>query len=762
MLRKIKILIAVLTISAYSLAEAETFTISNIKVNGLKRITRGAVLSNLPVKVGDKMDSAQSSEIIRRLYETNFFSNIDINRSGNALIIDVVERAVIGSLKISGNSKITKQQLTDALKNVGIAEGQELDPAVLNSIKNAIINQYYSMGMYNPKVNINVKNEDRNRVALAINISEGPASKIKSIKIVGNRAFSQRALLKDFSLTTTKLWSFLTHSDQYSKEKLDADLEKLRAYYMDRGCLKISINSTKVSITQDKKGIYITINITEGPIYKFDQIVIDGDLIGKRKEILQLIEIKSGEVFSRKRVIELQSKISLFLGDYGYAMAEISPDYKIDDNARKVWMKFTVTPGHRVYVRHINFTGNYRSNDEVLRREMRLQEGGLFSLSKINESSRRLANLGYLQDINHNLIPVANTNNQADLNYSVKEVSSTSLNLQAGFSDRDGFLYGASISDQNVFGTGKAASIQFDNSRATQSYGFSYHDPYFTVDKIGLSVNGYVYKTNPSKISGELTSYRSSTYGLITTLDAPLSDYTQVSFGMGVEHIGLGNPINPSSKIEDFINRYGSSFNQIKLIGNISYSNLDRSIFPTSGFAQSLSVDGYAPLNSRSLEFYKADYNAVYYQPLGKNFIFRLGGELGYGDGIGKTKVLPPFKNFYAGGMSTVRGFDDDTISSYQDKDRVVGGNLLTVGSASIIIPSPMPDMVRLSTFIDVGSVWDTHTDHFKFGDLRYSAGFQVEWRTPLAPLRFSFAKPIHKKDWDSTQLFQFSISTSI
>lgn len=747
-----------------ALAHAESFVVKKIQVNGLKRVSLATVLSYLSdaVKVGDTIDPSETTGIIKTLYDTNFFSDVALERRGNELIINVIERSVIGSLTLSGNHKITKKQLQEALKNVGIAEGQALDPAILNAIQRAIVNEYYNLGMYSAKVKIDVKQQERQRVAVIINVVEGPVAKIKSIKIVGNKAFSQWTLLKEFSLGTTKLWSFFTNADKYSQEKLDADLEKLRSYYMDRGYLHIKVDSSKVSITPDRKAIYIVINITEGPVYKLGGFSLDGNLLGKRQEILKLITLKVGTVFSRKDIIEAQGQINLFLSDLGYGMADIKADPdKIDEQGKKIWIKFTVDPGRRVYIRHINFIGNYKTNDDVLRREMRMQEGSLFSLSKINESARRLLNLGYIQDVDHKIAPVPETNNQVDLAYSLKETSAITASAQGGYSDRDGFIYGASLSDQNFWGTGKTVFIKFNNSKATQSYGIGYRNPYFTMNKVGLSINGYINKVDPHKISADLSSYTSSTYGGLISFDAPLSDYTQVNLGVGIEHISIKRGSNLNPKITNFLDRYGEVFNQGKIIAGLSFNNFDRALFPTKGFAHGLNGELYLPLNKRSLEFYKIDYYASWYQPLFMGFIFHSNAELGYGNGFGRSKELPFFKNFYAGGIGSVRGFQDDSIGDKTDaaKDQVVGANLLTLASASIIIPTPIKDILRPSIFIDVGN---TYNNAFKPQDLRVSCGVQLEIRTPLAPLLFSFATPLKKKDWDSTQIFQFSISTSI
>lgn len=739
---------------------ADDFVINKIKVTGLQRIKLGTMLSYLPVREGDQIDSSETSDIIRAIYKTGFFSDVSLNRKGNDLHIKVVERSVIGSITISGNEKIAKKDLISALREVGLYDGNALDPNVLNVVKQSILNQYQNMGLYYAKVDASIKSESRNRVAVSIIIQEGPASKIKSIKIVGNKSFSEKKLLKEFALRPTNILSFFNHSDQYSKEKFDADLEKLRTFYMDRGYLKINIDSTKVSITPDKKGIYIVVNITEGPIYKFSGFQVKGNLIGKRPEILNLIAFNEGEFFSRKLVIKSQQAISEFLGEFGYGMPNIMVDPKLDEKNKKVFVKFNIDPGHRVYIRKISFIGNHKTKEEVLRREMRMQEGSLFSMSKVLESTRRLANLGYLQDINHKVDPVPDANNQVDLLYSVKESGGVVFNMQAGYSDNDGFLYGSSLSDKNFLGTGKSVSLGFDNSKALQSYHFSYYDPYFTVNNVGFGVSAYYKKSDPARV--DLSSYTTDVFGISSNFDMPMSEFTRLNLGAGVERINLDETGSSGKSVKDFIADYGKVFNQFKLFGGWSFSNIDRAIFPTKGVSTGINLDLYGPLNSKALEFYKVSGRATWYQPLLKGLILRTSSEVGYGDGFGKYKDLPFFKNFFAGGIGSVRGFEGGTLSESRDtKGKALGGNVLTTGSIGLIIPTPesLNNIVRPTLFVDVGNVF---TNKFKIDDLKSSYGVQVEWRTPLAPLVFSFAKPIKSDSEDELTSFQFSLSTSI
>ncbi|MEI8054855.1 MAG: outer membrane protein assembly factor BamA [bacterium] len=749
-----------------SVAFAEEFVIHKIRFSGLKRISTGTALSYLAdagVKEGDRIDSSQAVYIIRALYKTNFFSNVSVTRSGSDLLINVVERAVIGSVKFSGNSKITTKDMDEALKRAGLFEGQAMDQALLNRIVQELMQQYHNLGLYAAKVDASVKPLERNREAVTINIKEGPAAKIKSIKITGNTIASEKTLLGEFSLSTTKLWSFFTNSDQYSQEKLNADLEKLRSYYMDRGYLHFNVDKVKVAITPDKKHLYLTIHVVEGLPYKIKGFSLDGNLINKRAEILKLITLKTGVTFSRKDVMEIQANIARYLGDYGYGLPDIVAEPDIDENNRKIFIKFVINPGQRVYIHRINFKGNTKTRDEVLRREMRLHEGSIFNLSKVEESKRLLANLGYLGDIDYKLDPVPDEAHQMDLTYSVKEESSTSATAQVGYSDAESFLYGAGISDSNIFGSGKTASVRMDNSRATQLYSLGYYDPYFTINHIGLSINGYLQKTNTGKVKGR-SPYTYDTVGGLASFVVPLSDRDNITLGAGVEHIKINAESGTTSGVLDFINKYGCIYNQLKAVANWHHSNFDRAIFPTDGFAQSLNLTGYAPLNKHSFEFYKLEHTTTWYQPLFKDFVFRTFTDVGYGGVFGRTKEFPFFQNFLAGGIGSVRGFEATDLGG-GDKDardvsgQATGGNVLTVASASIIIPTPMKDTLRPSIFIDVGNVYN---NRFKINDLRASCGIQLEWRTPLAPLVFSLAKPIRKKDGDKTEMFQFSLGVSI
>lgn len=751
-----------LLVTIFSQAYADEFIIHKIIFKGLNHISPATALHNLPIREGDRIDSAQTTQVIRELYRKNFFSDIRIDRKNNDLIITVAERPVIGSIKVSGNSKITTKQMDEVLKNSGLTNGQILDQAMFNAMIQGIKQQYNVMAMYNVEIDTNITAQKNNRVLVAINIKEGQVAKIKAIKITGNKAFSDRTLLNQMALATTKPWSFFTDADKYNKEKLDFDLEKIHFYYLDHGYLNFKVQDTKATITPDKKYIYITVNVSEGTPYKIEGFEVSGDLIGHAHEINEAITLKSKRIFSRQDTITSKENIVKVMGNYGYGMPEIQIDPTINDAKRVVFIKFHVNPGRRVYIHNIIFEGNTKTHDEVLRREMRLQEGSVFSLSKIKEGSRRLSNLGYLDNVDYRIAPVPERPSQVDLTYSVKEASATSANVQGGFSDAEGFLYGASLTDTNIFGTGKTASMKFDNSKSTQLYSLGYYNPYFTVNHIGFAIDAYFNKTDTAKISGR-SAYVIDTLGSLASFILPLSDYDALTFGAGLENIKIKAESGSRQRVRDFINDYGSSFAEFKLVIDWRHSSFDRAIFPTNGFSQDLNLTTYGPLNKHSLSFYSITHKTSWYQPLFKGFIFHTNTGIGFANSIGgRPSQLPFFRNFYAGGLGglgQVRGFEPGDIGHQDEENQATGGNVLTAASVSIIIPAPMKDIVRPSIFFDIG---DVYKNKFKPSKLRASCGVQLEIRTPLAPIVVSFGKAVRKQDNDKLRAFEFSISTSI
>jgi len=739
---------------------ASDFVVREIRVEGLQKISLDTVKSYLPVKVGEKLDALKTQEIIRTLYRTGFFNDVSLAEQGNTLIVKVVERSVIGSLNISGNKEITKKQLMDALKNAGFTEGHPYDDATLYGLKQALLQQYYGTGYYNVQVTTKTIPLERGRVQVDIIIDEGAQAKVKSITIVGNHAFKTSKLLDNFSLTTTKLWSFITHSDQYSKEKLDADLESLRSFYLDNGYLRFKVDSSKATMSPDKKDVNIIIYVTEGPQFTISGCDVEGNLLGKGAEITKLITLQRGEVFSRKKIIDINNAIGHYLGDFGYAMPDIQSDPEINDTTKQIFIHFKINVGKRVYVHQINFSGNTKTKEIVLRREMRQQEGALYSASKIEESKRRLNNLGYLQDIDVKVAPVPGYNDEVDVDYSMKEASSASASVQLGYSDIDKFIYGANLVDRNFLGTGKNVGLQFSHSQYSNGYSANYFDPYFTQDNVSLSVNAYTTKTTPSSITN-LSSYNTQAYGIDAIFGVPTSDYAGITMGYGFENIALQSTGSSSQQILQFIQQFGSVFNTGKLYAGWNYSKLDRAVFPTDGIAQNLNLEFAMPLGGKSrLQYYKGNYYGVYYKPIYKDFIFRINANVAYGNGYGAMTNLPFFKDYYCGGIGTVRGFQGDSLGPRDSNGNALGGSFLTVASGSLIFPNPLGETVRSSVFVDAGNVYD---HRFKLDDIRSSVGLQIEWRSPIGGVFvFSIARPIKKKAEDHLEWFQFNLGASM
>ncbi len=735
---------------------ASAFIVRKIKIQGLERIPASTVLSYLPIKEGQDLDPAKTSDIIQALYNTSFFSNVNLGREGDDLIVQVVERAVIGAIRITGNKEIKKPDLTNALKKAGIAEGLPYDTSVLEAMKRALEQQYNSQGRYAAAVNTYVTKESQNRVAVKIEIVEGKVSKIKQIHIIGNKSFSEGKLLREFKSTKTKPWSFFTSSDQYVKEKLDADLSALKAFYMDRGYLKIKVLSSDVTMSPDKKKVFVTINVKEGPIFKVRGVELTGECFGQESSLKKLINIKPGQVFSREAVVATRDLLNKLLSSQGYALAQVEliPDVNERDNT--VFITFHITPGKRVYIRRINFVGNYKTTDEVLRRELRQMEGAMYSSVCAEESKRRLSNLGYLQNVQVRAIPLPESPNIVDLEYCVTETSSATANFQVGYSDAYGILYGANLNQTNFLGTGRVVSAAFQANNAATDISLTYYNPYYTMSGIGRGFTIYTQYADPGKVG--ITPFRMDTYGLAVNYDIPITEYSRLAFAFGYDHIHLFTNKGASFEVDEFVREHGHTFDEFKATLGWSRSTYDRAVFPTCGWKQFLGLEVGLPLVHNSLDYYKVSYTSAYYHPLFAHFIFHARAQLGYGNGYANTSQLPFFKNYYAGGIDSVRGYEDNTLGPRDSNLNPIGGNILAVGSISLIFPNPFPDQLRTSLFVDAGNVFHNDIDSGEFGA---SVGLQFEWISPMGPIHFSLSKALHSGKHDEARVFQFSLGAS-
>lgn len=735
---------------------ASGFVVKKIRVQGLQRIPTSTVLTYLPIKEGQDLNPAQTAEIIQALYKTGFFSDVNVGRQGDDLIIQVVERAVIGAIRISGNKEIKTPDLISGLKKAGIGEGLPYDTSVLESMKKALEQQYNSQGRYAAAVNVDVTNESQNRVAVKIEIVEGKVSKIKEIHITGTKAFTERQLLRHFQSSKTRPWSFFTSNDQYVKEKLDADLEGLKAYYMDRGYLKFKVVSSSITMSPDKKKVFVNIAVEEGPIFKVRGVQLTGECFGQKAILEKMVKIKVGQTFSRKTVVTIRDAIDRYLSNQGFALAKVDIIPDVNEENNTVFITFNIDPGKRVYVRRINFVGNYKTADEVLRRELRQLEGAMYSTANVEESKRRLSNLGYLQNIQVRAVQQPDDPNVVDLEYIVNETSSATANFQVGYSDAYGLLYGANLNQTNFLGSGRRVSANFQANDAYTNISLGYYNPFYTISGIGRGFTIYTQFADPGKVG--ITPYRTDTYGAAVNFDVPISEYSRLTFAFGYDHIQLFINNGASLQVKQFVAEHGTKFDQFKGTLGWSRSTYDSAIFPICGWKQFIGLEVGLPFARNSLDYYKLSYQTAYYHPIVGSFIFHAKGMAGYGNGYANTGQLPFFKNYYAGGIDSVRGYDDNKLGPKDSNFNPIGGNILTTGTLALIYPNPFPDQLRTSIFVDAGNVFHNDID---IGEIRTSAGLQFEWISPMGPIHFSFSKALNPGKYDETKVFQFSLGAS-
>ena len=740
-----------LSVNAYALSP---FVVNAIHIQGLHGIPQATVFHYLPIKVGQVLDDNKSAEILQSLYSTGFFEDVNLSRMGNTLVVNVIERGAMGAVHVTGNSKLETKDIQTMLKSLHITSGNMLDRANLEAFKEEVLQKYREMGRYNASVNITTTQETHNRMNVQVVINEGNVAKVRTIKIIGNTAFSTKTLTKQFVMTTPRLWTFFTKTDQYSRPKFDASLENLQSYYLDHGYLHFKIISSDASLTPDRRGVDIVVTVAEGPRYSFSGHSFSGDLLLPPNELEKLITFKPGDVFSRKKVIDANDAIGVALGDKGYAFAQVEPMPTVNEQTREVYINFNITPGQKVYVRRITFSGNTVTADRVLRRAMLQQEGSLIAVSSIRESVRQLNLMGFFKDVQVKTTPVPGTTNQVDVNYQVKETPAGQASLNLGWGTL-GLELGAGLNQPNFLGTGKTVGVNFSRSRYTSSYSINYYNPYYTVNNIGRGFNFYYQKTSPKALSnGSL--YTFDTYGASVLYSIPLSLNDRLQVGAALNNISLNvgkdifGQFAASHEIVSFINHNGMNFNQLLLTASWSHVGQDRSIYPTQGFDDALSGEISVPV-SHKLKYYKTGYGAEYYLPLNQahSFIFLLTGHLGYGNSYG-YHPLPFFENYYAGGLTLgqVRGYETSSLGPHDSFGNAIGGNLLTAGSVALIFPTGISDSLRTSVFIDGGNVFQTvnHADTFGSGPIRYSAGLGIEWRSPVGPLSFSIADPLHKQ----------------
>ncbi len=747
----------------------ETFVVRDIRVEGLKRISEGTVLNYLPIHVGEELPESRSAQVIKALFETGFFQDIQLTRDGNILVIKVTERPTIGKVTLSGNKDIKSDNLLSTLKSSGLAEGYVFDRSTLEQVRNELERLYFSHGKYAVKVDSKIENQANNRVNIAINIDEGQAARIKTINIVGNKEFSKDELLDSFTLTTTNLISWMTRSDQYDKQKLSANLEALRTFYLDRGYLNFRIISTQVSITPDKQDIYITVNIEEGHRFKLSSFGVAGDTILPPDEYKKLIDLREGEVFSRAKVADAVKAITDRLGQEGYAFAKINPVPDIQDAQRRVALTFYVEPGSKIYVRRILFEGNAKTKDEVLRREMIQMESAPVNTKNIEDSRARLNRTGYFTDVKVDMRPVAGTTDEVDLVYVVEEASAGQIGGGVGYSDVDGLLFNINVTNRNFLGTGKNVDFNFNRSKAYTTYSLAYNDPYYTLDGISRGFNIFYSETDLGNATS-LANYTTDAYGANVVYSLPLSPVDKLTYGYGAQstHLSVAKQ-NLSLQIEDFLLQHGPNSDEVTVAVGWVHNSFDRFIFPENGVQQGAGITATVP--GSHLEYYRITYNAQWYRSIGHGFILMGAGTLGYGNGYAKTNDLPFYKNFYCGGIRTVRGFDENSLGPKDSLGNPFGGDFLMAGTAGVVLPTlfGMEKSVRISLFVDAGQAYDLQNKQnpaypnqsVNQPGVRFATGISLTWMSPMAPLNFSLAKPLNPQSGDQIKVFAFNFGTA-
>ena len=736
----------------------QPFTVKDIRVEGIQRTEAGTVFSYLPVKVGDTLNDDKAAQAIKALFATGFFKDVRIDVEGNVMVVVLQERPAISSLNFVGMKEFEQEAIVKALKEVGIATGRIFDRSLLDKAEQELKRQYLSRGKYAAQITTTVTPLERNRVGINFNIVEGEAAKIRQINIVGAKAFKEKELLSLMELTTPGWLTWYSKNDQYSRQKLTADLEKLKSFYLDRGFLEFNVESSQVSISPDKQDVYITLNVVEGERYKVSSVKLAGDFSIPEEDVRKLVTIRPGDVFSRERLNNSTKAISDRLGTEGYAFANVNASPEINREKRLVDFTIFVDPGKRVYVRRVNVTGNTKTRDEVVRREIRQMESAWYNADKVKNSKERVDRLGFFTEVAVETPPVPGTSDQLDVNMSVTEKATGNLMLGVGTSSTDKIILSGSISQNNFLGSGNNVSIQVNSSKSNRTYALSYTNPYFTPD--GVSQGFDIYHRTVDTSSTDIAYYKSKSTGGGIRFGFPISETQSFSVGIAAD----STTINVFDDSPTYYKRYVAKFGETNTSFPLTLAWVNDSknsfFFPTSGTYQRAGLEVGIP--GGDLTYYRANYQLQHFIPLSKRFTLMLNGDVGYAKGLG-GKELPFFKNYYAGGVNSVRGYKASTLGTagtIEGEDRL-GGNRKVVGNAELLWSLPgFENSARVGLFFDAGQVYASG-DKFDLGELRYSSGVTAAWLSPVGPLKFSIGAPLNKKSTDEAETFQFQLGTT-
>ena len=774
----------------------DEFTVGDIRIEGLQRISEGTVYNYLPVNIGDRLDARRVEEALRALYATGFFRDVEIRRDGGALVVAVRERPSIESFTITGNKDIKSEDLEKSLRSVGLARGKTYNQSTLDEVERFLTDQYYSRGKYAVKVDTKVEEVADNRVRIAIDIVEGKRSKIRQINIVGNEAFEDDELLDAFTLSTPNWLSWYRSDDRYSREELSGDLEKLRSYYLDRGYANFDIDSTQVAISPDKSDMFVTINVEEGEVYRISDVKIAGNLVVPESQLWPLVQVRRGDIFSQKLLTATTELMALRLGQDGYAFAKIEPVPIADQEAKEIAVTFLVEPGNRAYVRRINFTGSTSINDDVLRREMRQMEGGYLSNAAVERSKQRLQRLPFIESVEVETNPVPGTPDLVDVEFKIKEGLPGQFSGGIGYSESQSVLLNGSFVHSNFMGTGNRVAAEANAGQYSQVYSLSHTDPYTTIDGVSRSISATYRKY--SQFTSSSSDFETSTGTLAVDYGWPISEFQSVRAGLAFQRSDLftdpfssaqeslvwvqnnGNTYTKQSSTgvpPVGITYYGTKFDTFELSLGWGFDSRNRTLFADRGARHRLGVTYAVP--GSDVEFYILNYDYLQFIPISKWFTLMLNTEIGYGMDVGDTTSVPPYRQFFAGGAESVRGFRASWLGPKDSFGNPYGGNLKFTNQFELLLPMPEKyrSTARFSAFFDIGNVFPTgHVDfggrdgvtpvsyEFEFDKLKYSTGLAVQWLAPLGVFRFSYAFPLNAEKGngieygDRTENFQFSI----
>jgi outer membrane protein insertion porin family len=740
------------------------FTIADIEIRGAERLGEGTVLNYLPARTGERFGADDAQRAVRALYDSGLFRDVSLARSDDTLIVRIEERPAIGEINLEGDFSIKEDKLRELLNDVGLSTGEIFDGSVLDRVRRSLQQQMFSRGKYAMELDVGVRDLPRNRVAIDITLREGKTAHIEQIELIGNEAFDDATLKNVMESASSQEASWFSSADEYSRTTLEGDLESIRSYYLDRGYVNFSVVSSPVTITPDKKGIYVTIRVEEGEQYRVDEITIAGDLPVDASELREQIRIEQGELFSRKAIQEARSGMSDTLAREGYAFARINATPEVDESDQTVDIQFSVDPGKRAYVRRITFTGQRSTQGRVFRREMRQMEGGVFSPGQVERSRVRIQRLASVRRVRVNRQRVEGQSDQVDINYEITERRTGSLSLGAGFSSSEGVTFNASIQEKNLFGTGRDLSVRLDTSEASRQAQVRFKNPYYTDTGVSRTLRATYRETSPNDVT-DTADFFSDNLSVGVEYGIPQSEFNTLDLGLAIEGTRLRTTSSTPASFEEFIELNGDEF--LFLEGTVAWTRdtRNRTIFPEAGARNRFSLDVALP--GSDLQVYKGNYQFNWFTPLTEYVVGSTQLRVAAGDSYGSRDErpfadgLPFFRHFFAGGIRSVRGYQGGSLGPEEDGD-AIGGDLLTTGSLELIVPPPFAldtGQSRLSLFYDFGNVYPD-AESFEANELRTSVGIAFNWRSPVGPLSFSFAEPINPEPQDDTETFQFTIGT--